>query len=273
MLFRRVVFSALLVGTLSGLLLSAVQRWQVVPIIDIAERIEQARTQQAAVSTRGDVQAHDHAGHDHGTHAQPAAGPAGHDHPAGVWEPAEGAERIGFTVLSNVLVGVGFALAMLAVMSAALRRSAVTGGRKAMAKFDWRHGLLWGLAGYAVFFVAPALGLPPEIPGSVAAPLESRQVWWLLTAACTAAGIAVVAFGKSPWRWAGLALIAVPHVIGAPQSGMSPFVGFPAETAAEMAVLAKRFVWASAIANGLFWIVLGSASAWVARRFLKDALA
>lgn len=261
MLFRRVVFSALLVGALSGLLLSAVQRWQVVPIIDTAERIEQTRTAQAVVPAGADAQAHDHSGHDHGAHA----------HPADAWEPAEGAERIGFTVLSNVLVGVGFALVMLAVMSAVLRRSAVTGGRRAMAKFDWRHGLLWGLAGYAVFFVAPALGLPPEIPGRVAAPLESRQVWWLLTAACTAAGIAVAAFGKSPWRWAGLALIAVPHVIGAPQSGMSPFVGFPAETAAEMAVLAKRFVWASAIANGLFWIALGSASAWTARRFLKDA--
>lgn len=260
MLFRRVVLSALLVGALSGLLLSAVQRWQVVPIIDSAERIEQTRTSQAVEPARADAQAHDHAGHDHGAPV----------HPAGAWEPAEGAERIGFTILSNVLIGIGFALAMLAVMLAALRYGAVT-GRKAV-KLDWRHGLLWGLAGYAVFFVAPSLGLPPEIPGSVAAPLESRQVWWLLTAACTAAGIAVAAFGKSPWRWAGLALIAVPHVIGAPQSGMSPFVGFPAETAAEMAVLAKRFVWASAIANGLFWIVLGSASAWAARRFLKGAL-
>lgn len=265
MLFRRIVLSALLVGALSGLLLSAIQRWQVIPIIDAAEQYEQARTPQA--SGAADEAAHVHAA-GAGEHAHAAA----HEHAADAWEPAAGMERIGFTVLSNVLTAVGFALVMLAIMSTTLRRSVVTGGRKAMAKLDWRHGLLWGLAGYAVFFVAPSLGLPPEIPGSVAAPLESRQVWWLLTAACTAAGIAVVAFGKSPWRWAGLALIAVPHVIGAPHSGMSPFVGFPAETAADMAVLAKRFVWASAIANGLFWIVLGSASAWTARRFLKDAL-
>ncbi len=252
MLFHRVVLSALLVGAVSGLLLSAVQLWQVVPIIDSAERFEQAR---AAPTTEP---AHDHAGHDHA-------------HPAGAWEPAEGVERIGFTVLSNVLSAIGFALVMLAAMAAVFRRGATT-GRKAATRFDWRAGLLWGLAGYAVFFVAPSLGLPPEIPGSVAASLESRQVWWLLTAGSTAAGIALAVFGKSPWRWAGLALIAVPHVIGAPESGMSPFVGFPAETAAEMAVLAKRFIWATAIANGLFWIVLGSASAWAVRRFLKGAL-
>jgi len=261
MLFRRIVFAALLVGALSGLMLSAVQRWQVVPIIDAAERYEQARTPQA-----GGAAAHPHEGAGEHAHA------AGHEHAAEAWEPAEGVERIGFTVLSNVLVGIGFALVMLAVMSVALRRGAVS-GRKAMAKLNWRHGLLWGLAGYAVFFVAPALGLPPEIPGSVAAPLESRQVWWLLTAACTAVGIALVAFGKSPWRWAGLALIAVPHVVGAPHSGMSPFVGFPPEMAAEMATLAKQFVWASAIANGVFWIVLGISSGWAAQRFVKKAVA
>lgn len=259
MLFRQVVLSALLVGALSGLLLSAVQRWQVVPIIDSAERFEQTRASQAAESARVEVQAHDHAGHDHGAHV----------HPADAWEPAEGAERIGFTVLSNVLIGVGFALVMLAVMSAALRRSAVS-GRKAMAKLDWRHGLLWGLAGYAVFFVAPSLGLPPEIPGAEAALLESRQLWWTFAVVCTAAGLAVMAFGKSPWRWAGLVLLVVPHLAGAPHLGTSPFAEYPPDAAAEMAALAKRFVWASAIANGLFWIALGSASVWAARRFLKD---
>lgn len=260
MLFRRVVISALLVGAVSGLLLSAVQCWQVIPIIDAAERFEQARTLQA-----GGEAAH--------THADADSAHAGHEHAAGAWEPAEGVERIGYTVLSNVLTAVGFAIFMMAAMAVLLRRDAIR--HRTATKLDWldwRYGLLWGLAGYAIFFVAPALGLPPEIPGSVAAPLESRQVWWLLAAASTAAGIAVAAFGKSPWRWAGLALIAVPHVIGAPQSGMSPFVGFPSEAAAEMEALAKRFVWASAIANGLFWIVLGSASAWAARRFLKDAL-
>lgn len=248
MLFRRIVFSALLVGALSGLLLSAVQRWQVIPIINTAERFEQARE------------------------AAPTHGEAGHEHAAGAWEPAEGTERISYTVLSNVLTAAGFALVMLAAMAILFRRSAAA-ERKAATKLDWRYGLLWGLAGYIVFFVAPALGLPPEIPGAETAPLESRQLWWVFTVVCTAAGLVVAAFGKSPWRWVGFALLAVPHLVGAPQLGTSPFAELPAEVAAEMAQLARRFVWATAFANGVFWIVLGSLSGWAAQRFVKQVVA
>lgn len=272
MLFRRVVLSALLVGALSGLLLSAVQRWQVIPIIDTAERFEQSRTPQAAESAPGGVESRDHTTHDHGAQAHPAGGQADHVHPAGAWGPAEGAERIGFTVLSNVLTAAGFALVMLAAMAAALGRDAAT-PRKAAIRLDVRNGLLWGLAGYAIFFVAPALGLPPEIPGAEAAPLESRQVWWMLAVGCTAAGLAGAVFFKSRWRWAALALLIVPHLIGAPQPDAGPFAGFPAEAVAEMGELARRFVWATAVANGIFWLVLGSASAWAVRRFVKEALA
>lgn len=247
MLLRHLVLSALLVGALSGLLLSAVQRWQVIPIIDAAERFEQAR---AAVPTHGE---------------------AGHEHAAGAWEPAEGAERIGYTVLSNVLTAAGFALVMLAAMAILFRRSAA--GRKAATRREWRYGLLWGLAGYVVFFVAPSLGLPPEIPGAEAAPLESRQLWWAFTVVCTAAGPAVAAFGKSPWRWAGLALLLVPHLVGAPHFGASAFAEYPPAAAAEMTKLAKRFVWATAITNGVFWIVLGALSGWAAQRFVRKAVA
>src|SRR5262249_21283721 len=34
-----------------------------------------------------------------------------------------------------------------------------------------RRGMWWGLAGFAVFSLAPALGLPPELPGTHAADL------------------------------------------------------------------------------------------------------
>ena len=212
MLLRRLVLSALLVGALSGLLLSAIQRWQVIPIIDTAERFEQARTPQLGGEPALEAaRARAGAGHQ----------PADHEHAAGTWEPADGVERIGFTVLSNVLTAVGFALVLLAAMAILFRRSAAR--RQAATKLDWRYGLLWGLAGYAVFFVAPALGLPPEIPGAEAAPLESRQIWWVLTVVATAAGLAGAAFGKSPWRWAALALLVVPHLLGAPHLGASPF--------------------------------------------------
>jgi len=260
MLFRRLVFAALLVGAISGLFLSAVQRWQVIPIIDAAERFEETRSAAGGHSHAGETPAHEHA----------PAGETGHVHPADAWAPSEGVERIGFTILSNVLTAVGFALLMLAIMSASLRRASA-GPKTGPRRLDWRHGLLWGLAGYAVFFVAPTLGLPPEIPGAEAAILESRQSWWVLTVACTSLALAGAAFGKSPWRWAFLALIAVPYLIGAPQLSGSPFSDYPPEAAAQLDELARRFLWATALANGLFWLVLGAVSGWAARRFLAGA--
>jgi cobalt transporter subunit CbtA len=261
MLFRRIVLSALLVGALSGLLLSAVQRWQIIPIIDSAERFEKVRTPEQTGPAAQAGQAHDHAAHES----------AGHVHPAGAWGPAEGAERIGYTVLSNVLTAAGFALLMLAAMSTSLRRAALA-KRTAVTQLDWRCGLLWGLAGYAVFFVAPALGLPPEIPGAAAAPLEARQLWWVLTVVCTAAGLAGAAFGKTHWRWAALGLLAVPHLVGVPHPATSPFADHPPAAAAELVELARQFVWATAFANALLWLALGFASIWAARRWLlKEA--
>ncbi len=260
MLFRRIIFAALLVGGLSGLLLSVVQRWQVIPIIDAAEQFENARTPQA-VGTAGDMAG----GHSHG-----GAALAGHEHEAEAWAPADGVERIAFTLLSNVLAAFGFALMMMGAMAIVVRQQTLAPHRA--AKLDWRYGLLWGVAGYLVFFVAPSLGHPPEIPGMVAAPLGSRQVWWMLAAGCTAAGLAMTAFGKSPWRWGGLVLVALPHVVGVPQGGVSPFEGFPADAAAEMRRLAQQFVWATALANALFWLALGGLSGWAIQRFVGKSV-
>jgi cobalt transporter subunit CbtA len=241
MIFRRIVLSALLVGALAGLLLSIVQFWQVIPIIHSAERFESAR-------------------------APPPQGHTGHEHPADAWEPAEGAERVGYTLLSNVLTAAGFGLMMLAAMVALHKRTAVT-------KLNWRHGLLWGAAGYIIFFVAPSLGLPPQIPGAAETPLEARQFWWALTVACTAIALAGVAFGKDPWRWAALGLLTVPYLAGIPHPAVNPFAEYPPAAATELTDLARQFVWATALANAVFWLTLGAASVWAVRRFMKKALA
>ena len=36
-------------------------------------------------------------------------------------------------------------------------------------------GLLWGLAGFVVFQMAPAMGLQPDLPGTPSADLDARQ--------------------------------------------------------------------------------------------------
>ena len=99
-----------------------------------------------------------------------------HDHgEAGAWAPQGTIERPAFRLATNMLAGVGFALLLSAALALRDRR------------VDWRKGLAWGLAGYAAFTLAPALGMPPELPGMVAGDLAARQAWWVGTVAATAA--------------------------------------------------------------------------------------
>lgn len=80
------------------------------------------------------------------------------------------------------------------------------------------EGMMWGLAGFAAFQLAPAMGLAPELPGTIAADLGERQIWWWGTVIGTGGGIALLAYGRKTWMFvlAG-ALLAAPHVIGAPE--------------------------------------------------------
>lgn len=252
MLFRRLVLCALLVGALAGIFLSVVQRWQVVPLIAAAERFEAS----AAVPVHGEP------GHNHAIdHEEAASGNAEHEHGAAEWAPAEGAERTAYTVLANVLTATGFALLLLTAMSGAQ-------AWRGSAPVSAAQGLLWGVAGYLSVYVAPALGLPPEIPGAQSAAPEARQLWWLLAVAATAGGLALLAFGRSPWRWAGLLALAAPHLVGAPQHAGSPFAAHGPAAAAELTVIASQFLAATAIANALYWLALGGLAAWAFRRWL-----
>lgn len=214
-IFRNVVFVAALAGLCAGILMAAMQAYATVPLILHAEVYEQG----------------EHA-HDHGA-AAPAAAEEEEE-----WEPADGFERYAFTVLANIVTGIGFALVLVAA-------SELAGGIG-----NWRDGLIWGLAGFAVFTLAPGLGLPPELPAMPAADLTARQVWWIGTAAATAAGLALIAFRRTlPLALLGLALIVAPHMIGAPQpeSHESPI---PEN-------LHHSFVVAVTVTNLIFWVVLG----------------
>ena len=212
--FKRIAAAALLAGVLAGLLLTAVQRIQVIPILLQAEVYE-------------DNAAHVHANAD-----------GAHHHDAEAWKPENGWERTFYTAVANVSLAIGFALLLSAAM--ALRGGATS----------WRSGLLWGLAGYTIFFVAPALGLPPEVPGTEAAPLAERQLWWLLAVGGTSVGLALLIFARSTlMKILGVALLVVPHLIGAPQSNIH------ASTAPQE--LVHAFIYASTLANAVLWLALG----------------
>lgn len=219
--FKRIVFAAALAGMLAGLLLTAFQQIQVSQIIlkaEVYEDVAAAAAPQAA---------HGHSSAEH----EP------HEHEA--WQPENGMERTLFTALANISMAVGFGL----LLGAAICLRGEASG--------WRAGLLWGLAGYMVFFVAPSLGLPPEVPGTEAAPLADRQLWWLITVVMTAGGLSLLLFAQTwPVKILGAVLLGVPHLIGAPQP-LAHASTAPIE-------LAHAFIYAAAIANAVFWLALGS---------------
>jgi cobalt transporter subunit CbtA len=187
----------------------------------------------------------DHAGHDHG------AGPMA----AAEWEPADGAERIVFTLLANILVATGFGL----LLSGGFALGDAYGG----VRIDARTGFFWGMAGFAAFQLAPSFGLAPEPPGAIAADLLSRQSWWVATAAATAGGIALVVFARRPaWKLVGGAAIVLPHIIGAP---LPDHVGGSAPPE-----LAAQFVAASLVTAALFWLVLGGFGGWLYGRLARS---
>lgn len=164
------------------------------------------------------------------------------EHSEEAWAPEDGAERTFYTATNSVIVGIGFGLLLTACYSF---RKSVT----------WQKGILWGLAGFAAFHLAPSFGLPPELPGDAAAQLEQRQVWWVITVVLTAIGLWIIAFQpKSYLKLFGIALIALPHVFGAPQPEVHHGLA-PEE-------LRTSFKFASLGTNAIFWIVLGTLSAY-----------
>jgi cobalt transporter subunit CbtA len=98
--------------------------------------------------------------------------------------------------------------------------------------------------------VATGAGLPPQIPGMPAADLLPRQIWWLGTIAATGTAIGLVALRRETWAVAlAVVLIALPHLIGAPQPPHVPTSVPPG--------LAAEFASNTIAAAAVFWTLLG----------------
>jgi len=225
MIFR--IFSAAIAaGLLSAVLITQIQAFVTTPMIIQAETYETSS-----------------GGHDHSTHNHNEAQDnkeeqvASDDAEQEDWGPQDGLERQAYSFLANLVVGIGFSLLL------------IVGLTFEKAPFGASRGVLWGLAGFAVFTMAPNLGLPPELPTMPAADLTARQIWWLATVLLSAAGLGMTAFGKSPIiKFLGLVLIALPHVWGAPHASGASDV--PPE-------LAAQFAASTIVLSALFWIMIG----------------
>jgi cobalt transporter subunit CbtA len=220
--FRTIVFVAAVAGAAAGLALTAIQHISTVPLILKAETFEAKPTP-----------AHDAAG--------------AHDHEG--WSPADGFERIAYTMLANVVGATGLGLLLVAL-------SEIGGGLA-----GWRHGMFWGIGGFAAFTLAPSLSLPPELPGMPSADLFARQMWWIATVVLTAGGLALVAFQRALWGAVlGVVLVVAPHLVAVPQPA-----SFETPVPHD---LAQRFVTGVVVSGFVFWVLLGGFAG-----FLRSRLA
>ncbi len=231
-MLKKLLAGGLFAGLGAGVLAAVLQLWLTVPLILEAELYETGVLTHfvgaaedgtpSATEKKVTIEAHEKA------------------HEAG----ESGIERHLLTFSADLVIWVAFAILLSVAISLAL-------GAGLTASIDWRRGIVWGLCGFLAFHLAPAAGLPPELPGSSAAPLTARQIWWTATVLLTAAGTAFVAFGKGWWPVAlGLALVLLPHLVGAPHPD-----AFGGVTSPELQAL---FVGRSLAVNAAAWLFMGA---------------
>ncbi len=232
-MFGRIVRAALIAGAAAGLVAWGVHALKAVPLIVEAETYEHANHAHGAPAPA--VEARDAAGS--GAGAQ------------GFESPLDGRAMV--TLIADLGLGVGFALALLGAIALSGR------------DVDFERGLLWGLGGFAAFSAAPALGLPPELPGIESAPVLERQIWWLATALCTAAGLGLLFLSRhTGLRLAGAAIVAAPQIVGAPHLDIA--------ASAVPAALSAEFAAVSLVTAALFWLILGGLAGHVYKRLEQD---
>ncbi len=178
---KSLLASALFAGLIAGLFAAGLQQAFLVPLITEAELYETGAI----------------------IHFGAAEAAAGH----GIAAEADLARSL-LTVLMTVLTTCGFGLILVAGFALA--------ERMALTRIDLRTGLLFGLSAFAATQLMPSMGLSPELPGAAAGELVQRQIWWLATVAGTFIGIGLIAWGNIAAKIAGAALIAAPHLVGAP---------------------------------------------------------
>lgn len=227
-MIRRVLLAAIMAGLAAGVVMGVIQHVRLTPLILHAEQFETT-----------DGHGHDSGSAGAGVVPLPAQDVENEpQHDASAWAPKDGWERTLYTTLTAMLSSAGFALLLTGVSF--LVAIPVTRG----------NGLLWGLCGFLAVSLAPAIGLPPELPGMPAAGLVARQAWWIGTIFCTGLAIWLVVAGTHRLSlWGATALALLPHVLGAPRP-------LP-ESSALPATLAAEFATSSLGANLVMWLLIG----------------
>lgn len=227
-MFSRILTSALFAGAAAGLLTALLQLLFVQPVLLHAELYESGALVHfggAAISAHPEL-------------------------------PGFDAVRDGLSIVFTMLTYTGYAFVMVALMSMA------EGMGQAITA---RSGLIWGLAGFITFHLAPGFSLAPEVPGVAAADVFERQIWWTATVATAGIAMWLLAFGSNLVSYAiAIALLLIPHLVGAPEP--SSFTGpVPTEIGALFAARAFGVGLAAwtllGCFSGYFWQTEGASTA------------
>jgi cobalt transporter subunit CbtA len=158
--------------------------------------------------------------------------------------------RDGLSLVFTMLTYTGYALLLVAAMSFADDRG---------FGVDARTGIIWGVAGFVAFHLAPGISLAPEVPGVSAADIGARQVWWFATVIAAVVALGLIAFGKGWAAWGvAIILLMAPHLVGAPEPAT-----FAGTTPPEIAGLFAARAFGVGLAA---WVILGSAAGFFWRR-------
>ena len=224
-MFSRIIVSSLFAGALGGIIAGLFQWYFIQPVLLHSELYEAGILKHFDGSRNG--------AHPDLNYLQPI--------------------RDGLSLIFSMLIYSGYAIILISAMT--LRQ------QKYKTPISLHQGIVWGISGYIAMHLAPAVSLPPEVPGVAAAELQPRQIWWFATTLLTAGGLWIIAFsGKAIHFIIGVAFILAPHVIGAPEPDI--FTG-PAPTEIG-ALFASR-----ALGIGLVsWAILG----WLSAFFLQKEI-
>ena len=225
-MLKRILTSAVFAGVVAGVLAAFLQLWMVTPALFEGELYESGA--RVHFATDGSPQ------------SQAGAPP--------IWEdPMRHVMTVGF----NIVTYTAFAFLMIAGFAIRERRGYLV---------TPKQGLIWGLCGFIALQLAPAIGLPPELPGTPAAEVGLRQTWWIACVICTGAGLALIAFGANAIAISsGFIALMLPQIIGAPH--LDTYFGVaPPE-------LSAHFVSLTLGAAAMTWALLGYIAATLWFRF------
>ena len=228
-MFKNIFVSAVVCGAIAGVLATAMQMLLVTPLLMEAELFETGQS----------------------THFIIDGSPESPMKHVNIWEDPY---RHLMTLFFNLVTFTGFGFILIAAMALFQKRG---------FSLSKAEGIVAGVSGFIVFQLAPSVGLPPELPGTISVAVGLKQAWWIMTILSTTVGILLLFLGKyKVVSGAGIIFIIIPHLIGHPK--LETYFGVaPPELAAEFA--------SRALAVSLVtWIILGVISSQFWKYLEKD---